>query len=140
MFKSLFCLKTRYLVLIIFSVISSCSVLRNNNSSPFILKEVTYQSWVVNENEKGTDIVLKVVDVPEGISFDSLVFKGVRVPVTLQKESDFYSIKGVIRSDLSHLKPEKTVVNKPDQLIYTYQGRKYYFKIQSITRKEMKYL
>ena len=118
----------------------SCCALKDSNKSAFVLKEATYQSWFVNDNEKGTDIVLKLEQVLTDISFDSLVFKGVKVPVTVEKNGNrIYIIKGTIRSDLSILKSESNTVNEPNQLIYILKNKRYCYLLKNINRKDMKY-
>lgn len=126
-------------ILFIIIFLFSCTPLRKNSIHEFTVKESSYQSWIVNENEKGTDIILLCTNVVKEVEFDSIIFRGIMIPVTTKVENGNYIIKGSVRSGLSVLKPENTVINKPDQLIYSYKGNRYSYYLSKIKRKEMKY-
>lgn len=116
-----------------------CSSMRNHNPEPFNVKEAYYQSWVVSDDEKGTDIVLTMNDVKQGVEFDSIVFRGVRMRAFVTQNNYKVSIKSILPSGKSRIKMDITVVNLPDQLIYHYHGVRISYPFKTIKGKMTKF-
>jgi len=115
-----------------------CSSMRNHNSEPFNIKEAYYQSWVVSDDEKGTDIVLAMNNVKQGVEFDSIVFRGVRMRAFVTKNNKDVNIKSILPSGSSRIKLDIKVVNLPDQLIYHYRGERKSYSLKEINGKMTK--
>lgn len=117
----------------------SCNLIKQNNHKAFRIKEAYYQSWVVSDDEKGTDILLTLGDVKKGVEFDSIVFRGVRLRAFATGTNDEVSLKSVLTSGIPRLKLDKTVVNLPDQLIYRFNGQRKSCLLNGIERKSTKF-
>jgi hypothetical protein len=122
-----------------FILFTSCTMVKSKENPDFIIANSYYQSWMKNENEKGTTVVIEVRKSKEGVVFDSLIFNHKKIPVFSMKNKQSLILKGVINSPTSSLPMKITVVNEPDQLIYHYQGERKLVKLNNIHRKDMKY-
>ena len=101
-----------------------CHSMKCDNPAEFKVKTAYQQSWVVREEEKGTDILLTLFRVKEGVEFDSIVFRGVRLKAFVTKVNKEVQLKSILTTGISRIKLEKVVVNLPDQLIYHYKGER----------------
>jgi hypothetical protein len=88
---------------------------------------------------KGTDIVIQLINVQQEVIFDSLVFRGIQLPVFIQKKDDVVTIKTVLSFDDTKLSIDKKVTHKPDQLLYMFQGKRYSFSLKNIRPLPTKY-
>jgi hypothetical protein len=133
--------KVIIIVLFISSGVSllDCQSMKNYRQAEFKVKSAYYQSWIVSEEEKGTDILLTLSGVREGLVIDSIVFRGVRLKAFVTKENKEVHIKSILTSGISRIKLEKVVVNLPDQLIYHYKGQRKSFPLTLIGKKTIYY-
>lgn len=125
-----------FLLFVLFITCSSVAVgsqIQPENNS-FKVKRSFYQSWIIGENEKGTDIVLELTRIKKGVTFDSLIFRGIKVEAFVTTLKKGVEIKGIIPSGKSRIKIDYEVVNLPDQLIYHQNGKKREFLLKSIRR------
>jgi hypothetical protein len=106
----------------------------------FNIQDAYYQSWVAHNNEKGTDIMIQLINVQNEIRFDSLVFRGIQIPVYSWEKDGIVTLKGILSTDADKLHIPKKIVKKPDQLIYHFQGKKYFLLLENIHRLNTKYL
>jgi hypothetical protein len=120
-------------------LISGCSSLRNANDKFFTLKNAYYQSWMINNNDKGTNIYIELTDVKPGVEFDSVVFRGIKIPVFIDEKDSITKLKSILYRDLDIFFKNQKVSNLPDQLIYHYHNSKYSFKLDTIRRINMRY-
>jgi hypothetical protein len=118
----------------------SCNILNNQQKKLFTVKDAYYQSWIVDEQNKGTTITIVLSEIDNSVNFDSLVFRGIQMPVDVESKDGTSIIKSTY-SQHQNLFIEKS--NNPtfgnDALIYTYKGEKKYYKLESIRREDMKY-
>ena len=105
----------------------------------FKVSDAYYQTWVVSNNEKGTNIILILNDVHEGVEFDSIVFRGIRLKAFATNKNNEVSIKSILPSGASRIKLDFKVVNLPDQLIYHFQGERKFFLLQKIGQKSSQF-
>jgi hypothetical protein len=107
--------------------------------TPFKLKKAVYRSWIVSETERGTDVILELSNVKEGIIFDSIIFRGIRLKafVTPLKKG-IIQIKSIIPSGRSRIRFEFTIVNLPDQLIYHQESERKAIFLKNIRREKTK--
>ena len=128
-----------FLALIGLSIIEiGCSVIKGEQ--PFFkVKNAFYQSWMKNENEKGTSMYLELSNVKQGIVFDSIIFRGNMLPLISENENNITKLSAALIVGTPRISLEKKIVNKPDQLLYQYNGKRYYYPV-NFHRKEMKYL
>lgn len=128
-----------YLIVLLFFVIG-CSVLNNKQNKLFTIKDAYYQSWMVSEQEKGTTLTIVLTNIEKDISFDSIIFRGIQMPVNMEvKESTTILRSTISQNQARFIENTNTAANKPDQLIYTYKNERKSFKLESIRREEMKY-
>lgn len=126
-------------VLVTFLMLSGCKVFKNNTSAPFILTDASYFSWVVDENENGTNIKLKLSGVDQGINLDSIIFRGVRLPITITKIDDETVVESILPNGFSRFPVDFVRVDKSDQLMYRNKGEKCVFLLNEIRREKMVY-
>jgi len=119
--------------------ILDCQSMKYYNQAEFKVKSAYCQSWIVREEEKGTDILLTLSRVKEGVEFDSIVFRGVRLKAFVTKENKEVHIKSILTTGISRIKIEKVVVNLPDQLIYHYKGERKSYPLTLIGKKTIYY-
>jgi hypothetical protein len=106
----------------------------------FEIKDAHYQSWVAKTNENGTNIFIDLVKTKEGVTFDSIIFRGLELPVFIEDKEGTLHLKSIINLDISKIKPDYKVANAPDRLIYTFKGKKHSYLLKNIRRENMKYL
>jgi hypothetical protein len=117
---------------------SACHVTKYNQSL-FQMKQAYYQSWTKSENEKGTNIFIELIDVQDGIEFDSIIFRGNRLPVFVTHDGNMVRLQGMLNIGISRIQLDKKFVDKPDQLLYRYKGNRLSFLLKIIERKNMEY-
>jgi|GEM_PF-2410889 len=108
-------------------------------SNPFTVKKAFYQSWVISENEKGTNVVLELTRIRKGVTFDSIIFRGVRMKALVSATKRGAEIKSILPSGKSRIKITIEVVNLPDQLIYHQEGERKVFFLKDLKRKNTRF-
>lgn len=63
----------------------ACNSVNKLGREPFIVTQAIYHDWVRGQDEKGTDVILQLKKVNPAVNFDSIVFRGVRLSLLLQK-------------------------------------------------------
>jgi hypothetical protein len=134
----------KVIVLVISAIVSlfvwTCCSLKNVNKEAFKIKEAYYQTWIVSENEKGTDIMLELTKVDKGVIFDSIVFRGVRLKAFIIRQDNIVELKSILPAGKSRITNlEIHPVNLPDQLIYHYKGKRMSYPLKMIERKATKF-
>lgn len=131
-----------FLISILVLINAGCSIYRGNKSDHFKIIDTSYYSWFVNENERGTDIIIWLKNVKEGIHFDSVVFRGRKIPVYSQIKRKTVELKAVLPTATSALpdQSEPYLEFKSNLLIYNYMGEKYLIELPTLRREEMKYI
>lgn len=124
-------------ILLLFTLISSCYV--QSKYAPFYLREARYQSWMESARNKGTRITIILADVDKTVTFDSVIFRGARVPVSSLIENDSVAITGIIPAEgsVSPVIPHYTTA--PNQLIYHYKGSRCSLLLKNVKRDNMEY-
>ena len=128
------------LFLLISLFIISCSSMRTRQSNPFTVTAASYSSWFVNETEKGTQVTINLSDVRDGVIFDSLVFRTMKIPVVTERSGDSTVVKAVLSGNESVLENRALLGNGLDRLIYTWKGERLSYEIKEYTREDSKYL
>jgi hypothetical protein len=119
----------------------SCSILNNPQKKLFTVKDAYYQSWMISGQEKGTTVTIIVTEIDKDVNFDSIVFRGVQMPVNTEVKESTTVLKSILNRDQSRLLEDKnTTTNKPDQLLYRYKEEKKSYILDSIRRENMKYV
>ena len=136
-------MQCKYQILSIFLissfVYSNCTPMKSSGENLFQVKDAYYQSWVAKTNEQGTNVFIELTKVKEGVSFDSIVFRGLKLPVFVEAKDGTLYLKGIIITDISKIRLDYKVTNEPDKLIYIYQGKKHNLALKKIRREKMKY-
>jgi hypothetical protein len=134
---------SRFRVLIIITAFLStnCSILKNSDEKLFVIRDAYYQSWIRNENEKGTNIVVEVADLQPGISFDSIVFRGTRLQVFCEEKDGIVYLKSYLNPPLSVIQLGGETISKTDAalILFHYNGESQAYIIMEIRRLAMKY-
>jgi hypothetical protein len=123
----------------IFLSLLACISMKNHDVKAFNIKKAYYQSWVVSELEKGTDIILELSDVDPEAVFDSIVFRGVRLKTFAAIHNNEVELKSILPVGISRLKIDFEVVGLPDQLIYHFRGERKSYLLKSIERKNTRF-
>ncbi len=129
-----------FALLFVYPGIKACSPLIRMHpaDNSFKVKRSFYQSWIIGENEKGTDVVLELTGIKKEVTFDSLIFRGVKLKAFVTTLKKSVEIKGIIPSGKSRIKIDYEVVNLPDQLIYHQNGVRKEFMLKTIRREKTK--
>jgi hypothetical protein len=118
---------------------SSCSMTKSSGEKLFEVKDAYYQSWVTKDNERGTDIFLELQKVKEGVICDSIIFRGMELPLFIENKEGILHLKSILNTDISKIKLDFKVNHAPDQLIYRYNGIRHSLLLKNIRRENMKY-
>lgn len=120
-------------------LIHSCGSINKVRMRDFTIKDAYYQSWILNENEKGTDVFVVIRNVGSGIEFRSIIFRGRELPISITKEKGTIVLRAGFTVGVSKLEQKTKVSNKEDQLIYQIGGVNKILILKEIRRKETKY-
>ena len=118
----------------------SCNSMKTSHSYPFTVTKASYYSWFVNEMERGTLVTINMEDVKNGVVFDSLIFRTMKIPVITETDDDTVLVKAVLPGIESILENRAEPDSGFNRLIYTWKGEKSFYKIEEFTREETKYL
>jgi hypothetical protein len=119
--------------------LNNCKTIKNKSETLFNVQDAYYQSWVARKEENGTDIIILLINVQKEIKFDSIIFRGIQLPVFTNDSNGVVTLNSMLTSGLEKIPMKKKYVNKPDQLLYYYQGTKRIFLLNNIRRLNMKY-
>ncbi|HUS86752.1 MAG TPA: hypothetical protein VMW76_05895 [Bacteroidales bacterium] len=118
----------------------SCVVTLNREHMLFRIEDIFYQSWMIDENIKGTDVVVTLRDADPDLEVISIVYSGIKVPVSKTAEGGRMIIRGVINPGLSLTEPNLyETTDLSDRIIYSYKGEESFYPLVNIRRENMKY-
>lgn len=124
------------LVMIVLTVISGCSVLLKSEHELFRITDAYYQSWMVKNLEKGTDVFVELKKLDENVEFTSLVFRGLELDITASSEGSKTLIKGTINTGPSLIENYDYKAGGPNDIIrYAYDGREYDYPLKNVRRE-----
>jgi len=118
----------------------SCNSLKTSHSYPFTVTEASYYSWFANATERGTQVTIILSDVRNGVIFDSLVFRALKIPVIPETNYGNVIVKAVFPGNESVLENKAVSDSALNRLIYTWKGERSFYDIGKLTRLESKYL
>ncbi len=118
----------------------SCNTVKISNSYPFTVTEAIYYSWFANETERGTRIKINLKDVSDGVIFDSLVFRTMKIPVITETKDDIVLVTAVLPGNESVMENRAVTDSGLNRLIYTWKGERSFYEIRKFTREDSKYL
>lgn len=121
-------------------VVASCVTAKASYDTLFAVKDAYYQSWVRGETERGTNIVVEIVDLDTHVVFDSIIFNGKKLPVFVTQKEGITYLKSFETTGFSTLNSKGTPTEYSDRIIYHYKGspRTYIFPAK-IRRLDMQY-
>lgn len=112
-----------------------CSVKTDSDHMLFTFKDVSYQSWVYSEKERGTEVTIILKNADPEVEFDSLTFRGMQVPVQTSQ------IKGrtILKARFITGEPilddyEYIATEEEDCLKYRYRSQDYLYPLRNIKR------
>ncbi len=127
-------------VIIILTLISGCSAMLKSEHELFRIQDVYYQSWMVRNLEKGTDVFVELKNLDADVEFISLVFRGVEVDVTASSEGNKTVIKGTINTGPSLIENYEYKRGGPGDVIrFVYEGREYDYPLKNIRREKTEF-
>ncbi len=119
---------------------AGCSAILHNNHLLFKISDIHYYSWMLGENEKGTDIIIEVTDREASVEFKSVTYRGIEVPVSVTEKGKSLIIKGTINTGNSTIdNMEYRVTGEADKINYTYNGSDHSYPLVNIRRENSKY-
>lgn len=127
------------IIVLLLIALASCQN-KLTKSAPFVMEEASYQTWMETSGNKGTDVVITLTQVNSGVIFDSLVFRGAKVPVSYSFGNDTTMIKANIPAKGSNSPVLPQYINEPNQLIYRLEDSRYAVFLKNIKRRNMNYL
>ena len=127
------------LLFLIIVIINSCGAIYKSSLVGFTIKDAYYQSWAFNEKEKGTDVFIVLKNVKPGIEFNTIIFRGMELPISKTSQKGKTTLKVSFRFGLSKLEQKKKTSNKENQLIYQMGKERRILILKEIRRKNTKY-
>ncbi len=128
-------------VIIMLTIISGCSAMLKSEHELFRIEDAYYQSWMVRDLEKGTDVFVELKKLDADIEFTSLVFRGVEVDVTASSEGNKTVIKGTVNTGPSLIENYDYKTGGPGDIIrYFYKGRVYDYPLKNVRRENTEFI
>lgn len=127
-------------VLLVSLLLIGCSSARLRHSIPFAVTEASYYTWFVSEAEKGTMVMVSLSDVRDGVMFDSLVFRAMKMPVVTETIGDSVVVKAVLSGIESAVENRALPDGGLNRLVYTWKGKRHSYEIEEFTREDSRYL
>lgn len=126
---------------IILLVAGSCVTLMKSDHNLFHVEDIFYQSWMVRDLEKGTDVIIKFRNVDEEVEFTSLVFRGIEVDLNISPEGRRTIAKGTINTGPSLIENyEYEVTGETDMIKYKYRGKEFSYPLKNIRREDTRFI
>ena len=116
----------------------SCQALRHNNEAPFRVKDALYNSWFVDEKERGTNVEITLSNLKGTLQFEAVVFRNMKIPLATVISNDSVILKGVMTGPESVLEDRSELSTGHDRLLYILDGDTASVSID-FRRTEMKY-
>jgi len=126
--------------LLITTLISSCAVLAPSKHTLFTVEKAYYQSWMSDTGEKGTDVHIALVNVDGRVSFESLVFRGIKVRAVSEEKGNKVIVRGTINTGPSVIENyEYEVTGAENSLIYSFGKETFVYPLKNIERKKTRF-
>lgn len=130
-----------FTVLIVIATFSTCVTLFNSEHELFKIKDIYYQSWVVRDLEKGTDVIIEMQNLDEQVEFTSLTFRGIEVDVNVKQEGSRTIVKGTINTGPSLIEDYEYKSTGSDNMIkYKYRGKEFSYPLKNIERESTRFI
>jgi len=130
-----------FLLLILVFTITGCVSVSKNMHEIFHVNDIYYQSWMVQDTEKGTDIIIDLIVLDDNVEFKTLVFRGIEVDVSEYQEGRRTILKGVINTGPSLIESYEYETNKTDDMVnYSYNGRDFSYPLVNIQRRSTRFI
>lgn len=130
-----------FTVLFLISILNSCVTLFNSEHELFQIKDIYYQSWVVKDLEKGTDVIIEMKNLNDEVEFTSLIFRGIEVDVNVKTEGSKTIVKGTIKTGPSLIENYEYKSTGSDNMIkYKYKGEEFSYPLTNIERKSTRFI
>ena len=129
----------KYTLLFLSFAYVGCVTTQRFEKNFFKVKTASYQSYMKNENEKGTNVSIEISELKDGVEFDSIVFRELRNTIAAEKKGSSIILKSFYEYGIQKLEKKYTVDNRPDMLIFRANNIKYCVPIKNWKRKRLKY-
>lgn len=130
-----------FTVLIAMFIFSACVTLFNSEHELFKIKDIYYQSWVVKDLEKGTDVIIEMKNLDDEVEFTSLIFRGIEVDVSMKIEGSKTIVKGTINTGPSLIENYEYKSTGSDNMIkYKYKGEEFSYPLTNIERESTRFI
>ncbi|MGB3775069.1 MAG: hypothetical protein WA951_07400 [Leeuwenhoekiella sp.] len=150
-----------FFFLIMLQTLTGCAQNRQLvEEPPFTLSNTYYTSWIAQqpENSSGIDFFFEIGDKPDNVDFKQIFFKGDVAKIQANEDNTRYvahfsSVKGQkdykLSSDMSEeannprpyiaTKSPVDIANDEALIVYSQNGKDYFFKMTNIQDKGTKY-
>lgn len=106
----------------------------------FRVQDAFYYTWFAGQEVRGTHIEIHITDYGKDIRYDSLVFRGGAFPLTVKESGKKKMLSAAdLISGFDQL-GRRVPSDLPDQLIYTYKGKRYVQLLDNFRNDGMKYM
>ncbi len=130
-----------FTVLFLISILNSCVTLFNSEHELFQIKDIYYQSWVVKDLEKGTDVIIEMKNLNDEVEFTSLIFRGIEVDVNIKTEGSKTIVKGTINTGPSLIENYEYKSTGSDNMIkYNYKDEEFSYPLTNIKRESTRFI
>jgi len=130
----------KYKVLFILLIlINGCKSLSKSELRDFTIKDSYYQSWYLNENEKGFEISIVLKNIKPNIHFQSLVFRGVELAISIKRGNDSIILSANHTLGLSKLKQKFKINKGENRIIYKLNNVEKTYIIKNLSKRKTIY-
>ncbi len=122
--------------IIIMLFAGSCVTLFNSEHNLFHVNDIYYQSWMLDDTEKGTDLYMELEEADTDVVFTSVVFRGIEVDVNVSSEGNKTIVKGTFNFGPSHIENyEYRVTGESDMIKFSYRGKEFSYPLRNVRRE-----
>lgn len=127
---------TYILAIIIVLGAGSCVTLFDSEHNLFHVNDVYYQSWMLDDTEKGTDLHVELEEADADIEFTSVVFRGFEVDVNVSLKGSKTILKGTYNFGPSIIENyDYKLSGENDMIKFNYRGRKFSYPLKNVRRE-----
>jgi hypothetical protein len=125
-------------IITVFIVIGTggCITLFNSEHNLFHVNDIYYQSWMLDDTEKGTDLVLELEKADEDVEFTSVVFRGFEVDANVIPKGNKTIVKGTYNFGPSIIENyDYQLSGENDMIKYNYRGKEFSYPLRNVRRE-----
>jgi len=122
-------------------LLSGCATAFRTDHELFRIKDIYYRSWMLQDQEKGTDVYVELVNADPDVVFTKLVFRGIEVDVISTTEGRKTAVKGVINTGPSIIENyDYDIGGTKDVIRYIYKAKEFEYPLKNVRRENSDFI